>query len=40
MIEKGGPNLGRAIVGRLDEENELGIPRYPAGIGWIVKDSE
>ena len=28
MIEKGGPNLGRARVGRLDEDNELGIPSY------------
>ena len=28
MIEKGGPNLGRARVGRLNEDNELGSSRY------------
>ena len=27
MMEKGGPNLGRARVGRLDEDNELGRSR-------------
>ena len=28
MIEKGGQNLGRARVGRLNEDNELGSSRY------------
>ena len=39
MIEKGGRNLGRARVGRFDEDNELRNPEYPQ-IGWIVKESE
>ena len=37
MIEKGGPNLGRVRVGRLDEDNEPGIPEYPSGNGRLLK---
>ena len=37
MIEKGGPNLGRARVGRLNEDNELGRSR---DIQWEWIDCE
>ena len=37
MIEKGGPNLGRAREGRFDENNELGIPEYPLLMDGLLK---
>ncbi len=39
IIEKGGPNLGRAREGRLNEDNELGNPRYLDRL-LKIKDSE
>ena len=39
MTEKGGQNLGRARVGRLDEDNELGSSRY-LDILLKIKDPE